>query len=60
LQLGTLTRFGARLSRANLAFDDHPDANPHAGQIETVSADSVFDWLSRSRLGGTAVVVGLP
>lgn len=60
LHLDTLTRLGARLSRANIAFDDHPDAQRYAGQIDTVSADSVLQWLSRTGLGGRHMVIGLP
>lgn len=51
LRLGTFTRLGARMSRANIAFDDHPDAQRYAGRIATVGADSVFVWLARSGHG---------
>ncbi|MES2635368.1 MAG: DUF2145 domain-containing protein [Pseudomonadota bacterium] len=52
LQLGALTRLGARVTSANVAFDDHPPARRFADRIDTVTADSVFDWLQRSQLGG--------
>lgn len=51
LQIDALTRLGARLSQANVAFDDHPDALRYAGRIETVTVDSVFAWLQRGGLG---------
>ena len=57
LQLSTLTRLGARLTAANIAFDDHPDARRFAGKIDTVTVESVFDFLHRSGLGGPLAVV---
>jgi hypothetical protein len=59
LRLGPLTRMGARASAANVAFDDHPDAKRFSDRIETVTVDSVFQWLQRSGLGGAPVVVRL-
>ena len=52
LHLGPLTRLGARATRANIAFDDHPDNKRWNDRIETVSADSVFDWLAAASLAG--------
>lgn len=51
LKLGPLTRLGGRMTAANIAFDDHPDHKRYSGRIETVTADSVFAWLSRAGLG---------
>jgi len=51
LRLGALTRLGARVGMAHVAFDDHPNAKRFADRIETVTADSVFEWLARSGLG---------
>jgi hypothetical protein len=51
LRLSTATRLGARLTRANIAFDDHPSAQRFAGHIETASVDSIFAWLQRAGLG---------
>ena len=45
LELGTFTRLGARLTRANVSFDDHPDEQRWAGRIQTVTVDSVLQWL---------------
>lgn len=59
LTLGPLTRLGARVGAANVAFDDHPAAKRFSDRIETVTADSVFEWLQRSGLGGRTVRVGL-
>jgi hypothetical protein len=54
LRIGPLTRLGARLTAANVAFDDHPNEKRFADRIETVSADSVLAWLARSGLGEPA------
>ncbi len=51
LHLGPLTRLGASVSRANIRFDDHPNNKRFADRIETVTVDSVFDWLQRTGLG---------
>jgi len=57
LKLGALTRLGARISRANVAFDDHPTDERFSDRIATVTADSVLDWLPRAGLGGPALRV---
>lgn len=45
LALGTMTRLGARMSKANVAFDDHPPALRWKGRIQTVTVDSIVTWL---------------
>ncbi|MDB5849271.1 MAG: hypothetical protein JWP29_3023 [Rhodoferax sp.] len=50
LRLGPLTRLGARVGSANIAFDDHPNEKRFADRIETVTVDSVFNWLPRAGL----------
>lgn len=60
LQLDTITRLGARLTAAHVAFDDHPGARRYAGRIDPVSADSVLDWLARGGLAQPAQVVAEP
>ncbi|MDP2064443.1 MAG: DUF2145 domain-containing protein [Hydrogenophaga sp.] len=60
LRLGPFTRLGARVSAANVAFDDHPDSKRFADRIETVTVDSVFAWLPRAGLGGAPVRLALP
>jgi len=52
LHLGAFTRLGARMTRANVAFDDHPNEQRFTNRIETVTVDSVFAWLARAGLGG--------
>ncbi|MDK9704850.1 MAG: DUF2145 domain-containing protein [Sulfuritalea sp.] len=51
LQVSSLTRLGARVSSAHISFDDHPFGRRMAGQIDTVTVDSVFAWMERSGLG---------
>lgn len=48
LRLSPLTRLGARMTSANIAFDDHPNEKRFSDRIETVTVDSVLDWLQRS------------
>ena len=51
LQISPMTRLGARLTSAHIAFDDHPFGRRMAGQIDTVTVDSVFAWMGRTGLG---------
>ncbi|MBP9060892.1 MAG: DUF2145 domain-containing protein [Rhodoferax sp.] len=55
LHIGPFTRLGARVTAANVAFDDHPTEKRFSDRIETVTVDSVFDWLMQSGLGHTLV-----
>jgi hypothetical protein len=57
LRVGPLTRLGGRVGSVNVAFDDHPFDQRYSDRIETVTVDSVFSWLERSRLGGPPVRV---
>jgi hypothetical protein len=50
LHLNALTRLGARMTAANVAFDDHPNDKRFSDRIETVTVDSVFKWLERAGL----------
>lgn len=59
LKLTAFTRLGARITAANVAFDDHPNEKRFADRIETVTADSVFAWLLRTGLGKVLVPVAL-
>ncbi len=57
LHLGPMTRLGARMTRANVAFDDHPNEKRFSDRIETVTVDSVLVWLRTSGLGTETIVV---
>jgi hypothetical protein len=52
LQISAFKRLGARVSRANIAFDDHPNSERFADRIATVTVDSVFAWTQRAGLSG--------
>jgi hypothetical protein len=52
LQISPLTRLGARMTTVHISFDDHPFDRRMAGQIDTVTVDSVFAWMERAGLGG--------
>ena len=57
LHLDAFTRLGARMTRANVAFDDHPNSKRFSDHIETVTVESMFDWMQRERIAGRPVVV---
>ncbi len=57
LHISAFKRLGARMTAANVAFDDHPNDKRFSDRIETVTVDSVFAWLNRSGLGGPLQVV---
>lgn len=48
LKIGPLTRLGGRITAANIAFDDHPNEKRYSDRIETVTVDSVMDWMKRA------------
>ena len=43
----TVTRLGARMFKANVAFDDHPFDRRMAGQIDTVTVESVLRFVKQ-------------
>lgn len=59
LRIDAFTRLGGRLTKANVAFDDHPPDKRFSGRIETVTADSVFEWLQRAGLAPVPSVLRL-
>ncbi len=56
LNIGAFTRLGARMTAANISFDDHPNAKRFSDRIETVTVDSVFAWMQRAGLTNGKVV----
>ena len=59
LNLDALTRLGARATRANISFDDHPSELRWSDRIRTVTVDSAFSFITnrdpnaiRIELGG--------
>lgn len=57
LHLDAFTRLGARITKANVAFDDHPNSQRFTDHIATVTVDSMFTWMQREHLGGPPVTV---
>jgi hypothetical protein len=45
VEIPAAVRLGARMFRANVAFDDHPFERRMAGQIDTVTTDSVVRFV---------------
>lgn len=58
-RLGPMTRMGARTTSAHIRFDDHPNAKRFSDRIETVTVDSVLEWLARAGLGSAPQRIGL-
>jgi hypothetical protein len=57
LHIDALTRLGARMTRANVAFDDHPNSKRFSDHIETVTVESMFAWMQRMQIAGSPTVV---
>lgn len=51
LHMSALTRLGANVGSAHIAFDDHPNGERFAGRIATVTVESMFEWMQRSGHG---------
>ena len=60
LEIPTLTRLGARMFRANVAFDDHPMDQRMAGRIETTTVDSVIAFIEQQEGKIPRQIVRLP
>ena len=50
-------RLGARLFKANISFDDHPFARRMAGQIDTVTVESVLRFVRQRDAGARQILV---
>ncbi len=59
LNIPPLTRLGGRITQANIEFDDHPSKKRFSDRIESVTVDSVFDWLPRAGLSAAPVRMNL-
>lgn len=60
LELGPMTRLGARMFRANVAFDDHPNERRYAGRIDIVTVVSMTRFLRKIDPATTLTVVTEP
>jgi hypothetical protein len=59
LRVSTVTRLGARLTQAHVEFDDHPGERRFAGRIDTVTVESVHQFMQRTGLAGPVKLVRL-
>jgi hypothetical protein len=59
LEIKPLTRLGGRITQANVEFDDHPTKKRFSDRIESVTVDSVFEWMPRAGLGAASVTLKL-
>lgn len=57
LKLDAIARLGARVTRANVAFDDHPGELRWADRIRTVTVDSVFTFVTDRDTGSTRIEI---
>lgn len=55
LELGTMTRLGARMFKANIAFDGQPFDRRMAGHIDTITVDSVYNFIAQQDTQGKFV-----
>lgn len=55
----SVKRLGARVLRANVAFDDHPLGRRIAGQIDIVTVESVVRFVKKRDPAATESVVGI-
>lgn len=60
VEIDAMTRLGARLTRANIAFDDQPFERRMAGHIDTVTVESVFRFVRMRDGAASAIDVALP
>ncbi len=60
LHIPTATRLGARMFRANVAFDDQPFDRRMAGQIDTVTVDSVLRFVQTRDPTASSMVLTAP
>ena len=55
LKLDALTRLGARITKANVAFNDHPSELRWSDRIRTVTVDSVFNFIANRDQGAVRI-----
>ncbi len=57
VKVNSATRLGARMFRANVAFDDHPFDRRMAGQIDTVTTESIVRYVRANDAEAKVIVV---
>ncbi len=58
LKLDAITRLGARVTKANIAFDDHPGELRWADRIRTATVDSVLAFIEKRDPAATRIELG--
>jgi len=53
MHIGPLARLGGRLFKANVAFDDHPNALRFSGRINVVTVESIMAFVRQRDEGWT-------
>ena len=59
LKVSALTRLSGPMTAANIAFDDHPNEKRFSDQIETITVDSMFNWMVAVNLGTAPIILRL-
>ncbi len=60
MKLGALKRLGARMTQANMAFDDHPDDRRFSAQIDVVTVAAIEAFLAgKSALAGKPLTLAV-
>lgn len=49
MKVNAFKRLGARVTKANITFEDHPSADRWAGRVQVVTVDSVADFMRNVR-----------
>jgi hypothetical protein len=57
MKLGPMTRLGARMFKANVAFDDHPNERRFADLIDTVTVESMAAYIRKVDAGSSTEVI---
>jgi hypothetical protein len=57
MKLGAMTRLGARMFKANVAFDDHPNERRFADLIDTITVESMAAYIRKMDAGSSAEVI---
>lgn len=60
MNIGPFKRLGGRMFKANVAFDDHPSDLRYADRIQTVTVDSVKNFLMGRNEGWQAIEIQAP
>jgi hypothetical protein len=60
MQIGALKRLGGRMFKANVAFDDHPSELRYSDRIQTVTVESIMQFVTLRNEGWQIVEIPFP